>query len=113
MVPLNEPNLCLCGCGGLTSGPKRRFIQGHDAKLAKKWREMRLGRLPQAEIPDEVWELVEAGQLPVIERVELQLQKDREKRLPTKPTTKANTHEPQTEKDIDKIFANLEKRLTK
>jgi hypothetical protein len=26
-------NECCCGCGGVTSGPKRLFLPGHDARL--------------------------------------------------------------------------------
>lgn len=40
-----EPNLCLCGCGGITSSFQKRFIAGHDARLKsemlKAWREGR------------------------------------------------------------------------
>ena len=74
---------------------------------------MRLGQRPQDEIPDEVWELVEAGQLPVIERVELQLQKDREKRLPSKSKTETTSNKSRTEVDVDKIFSNLEKKISR
>lgn len=68
MTKKTEVRRCLCGCGEPTSGPKRLFVQGHDAKLAKQVRLIWSGQADKDTVPAEVWELYDKGELKVLDK---------------------------------------------
>lgn len=54
---------CLCGCGQSPQSKKGSFVQGHDAKLLRKYKAVKLGLADENTIPDYVWKAIEDGQL--------------------------------------------------
>lgn len=54
-----EPLVCFCGCGKKTADHKRRFLQGHDARLHSHVLKVAKGEMSKSSIPTDRPEVME------------------------------------------------------